>query len=68
MKTVYEIAKQTAVTAIKEMIYGKTTRMLWLNGSGPEKRDMDNFSIIPMLMMERFVFRMGSIIVAVESA
>jgi hypothetical protein len=32
------MAKQTAVIAMSDRIYGRTIRMLWLKGRGPEKR------------------------------
>ena len=61
------MAKQTTVIAKREIIYGRTTRILWLNGSGPENRDSDIFSIMPTRTKERFVLRIGSMIVTVES-
>ena len=67
IKTVYETAKQIAVIAIRKMMYGKTTMMLWPSGSGPEKRLRDIISIGPTRMLERVVFFKGLIIVAVPS-
>ena len=67
MKTMYEIAKHTIVIAKREIIYGRTTRILWLKGSGPENRESDISSNMPILTKERFVFRIGSMIVIVES-
>ena len=61
------MAKQIAVIAIKEMIDGKTTRILWPKGSGPENRDDEIRSIGPIKTIERVVFLMGSITVAVAS-
>ena len=61
------MAKQITVMAIKEIIYGTTIRMLWVNGNGPENRAMDKFSIGPTDTIERVDLRMGSMIVAVAS-
>lgn len=55
------------VMAISEMMYGITIRILWLNGNGPEKRDIDRFSSGPTATKERVDLRVGSIIVAVAS-
>jgi hypothetical protein len=39
------MAKQMAVMAIREIIYGTTIRILWLKGKGPENRAMDRLSM-----------------------
>jgi hypothetical protein len=61
------MAKQMKVMATREMIYGKTTRILWPSGRGPEKRAWEILSIGPMRMMERVVLAKGFMMVAVAS-
>ncbi|MBP1741270.1 MAG: hypothetical protein H6Q48_3563 [Deltaproteobacteria bacterium] len=56
-----------AVIAIRDMMYGSTTRMLWSKGRGPEKRSWEILSIGPMSTMERVVFLVGSMTAAVAS-
>jgi len=52
MKAIYEMAKHIIVIAKREAIYGMTTRILWLKGSGPENRESDIFSNTPILTKE----------------
>ncbi len=61
------MAKQMAVIAISDMTYGSTTSILWLRGSGPEKRSWEIFSMGPTSTMELVVFLVGSMTAAVAS-